>query len=103
MERSRYKGLQKPRNVGVPLKGEPDILEYSEHTFEETNLNRIKWRQRTKGRESVIMTKKHVRVLTCIGKRNNCQISNLQTRSQTHRLTGASGVFGGQLREPNKF
>ena len=78
-ERSRNKGLQKPQNVGVPLEGEPDIFEYSEHTFEETNSNRIKWRQRTKGRESVIMTKKHVHVLTRIRKRNIRRISKLQT------------------------
>ncbi|THG13513.1 hypothetical protein TEA_012085 [Camellia sinensis var. sinensis] len=102
-ERSRNKGLKKLRNVEVPLEDEPDIFEYSEHTFEETNSNRIKWRQRTKGRESVIITKKHVCVLTHIEKRNNRWISNLQTRSQTRRLTGASGVFGGQLWEPNNF
>ena len=85
-EKVRNKGLQKPQSTGVPLEGEPDIFEYVEHTFEEANSNRIKWRKCTKGRENVAMTKEHKRVLTRIGKRNNRRISNLQTRSQTRRL-----------------
>ena len=72
--KTRNKELQKPRSEVDALEGEPDIFEYSEHTFEETNSNRIKWRQCTKGREIVIMTKKRVYVLTRIGRRINRRI-----------------------------